>query len=86
MQDDQKDQVLLRANESTEVVLRLNAVADCGFLKARQLDKTMHNNCREQTSVIEFGNVLFAKAWHNTLCAVTETKKTDPTRSVFLYC
>lgn len=45
MHDDQKDQVLLCANKSIEVALRLNTAAVCGFLKTRQLEKTTHNNC-----------------------------------------
>lgn len=34
-------------------------------LKATQLEKTVHSNCRQQTQVIETGMVLFAKAWYN---------------------
>lgn len=39
MQDDQKDQVLLCANESMQVVLRLNTAAVGGFLKQYNLKR-----------------------------------------------
>lgn len=79
MQDDQKDQGLLCANKSTEVVLRLFVDFESQTTwkdYAQQLQGT-------NLSHWDWKDVACQRLAQHLLCAVTETKKTDPTCNVF---
>lgn len=88
MQDDQKDQVLLCANESIEVLLsRLRVFVDSFFFKRDILKGLSTTTAGEKTKLIDMVKVSFAKAWDNKhFMQWLRQKKTDLTSKLFICC